>query len=408
LLSVILGLINVAQIMHFGYKSGGAYIGLIAGLLLAISPMHVWYSQEIRMYILLACLTTAAATSLWWALESKRTIHWILYCIFSILAIYTHYFAFFLLVGYAIWIVVRFFYRFPKDEFLKWLVSTFLILLSFLPWLPTAINQARFHSMTWVDSPTASLIRETLLRLLFGIAILSLPEILLWVILIVVIGVFVWAFIKYLPVFSKNEGNFYYVIAWGVIPFLCISIAAFIFPVYQFKQYLIVLAPILLLSAWITHPFPRTYRLIGLLILILTAGTSLVYQQVTLSKDDWKGAAEFIQQNSAPADVLFSNPAAASLAFDQYAELDTPFLGIPTNYDIVSGGWEGEMLTPERTDDIFSELGQTYQRVWLVEFFPEFWDEDKNAENWLNRNSHLVADQIFGRIRIRIYDFNHQ
>ncbi|MFN2263245.1 MAG: hypothetical protein ACK2UM_03200 [Anaerolineales bacterium] len=407
LLSVVLGVINVAQTMHFGYKSGGIYIALVGGLLLAISPMHVWYSQEIRMYILLACLTTAAATSLWWALESKRMIHWILYSIFSILAIYTHYFAFFPLAGFALWIVIRFVNGYPKNEILKWVVSTLIILLTFLPWLPTAINQARYHSMTWVESPTINLIRDTLLRLLFGIAVLTLPEILLWIVLVMVIGVFTWAFIKYLPVFSKHKGNFYYVISWGVIPFLCISAAALIFPVYQFKQYLIVLAPILLLSAWITYLLPRTYRIIGLIILILTACTSLVYQQVTLSKDDWKGATEFIQQNSTPDDALFSNPAAASLAFDQYGELEIPLFGIPENYDIVSGGWEGEMLTPDKADDIFSELAQTYQRVWLLEFFPEFWDEDKYAENWLNHHSTLVVDQNFGRIRIRIYDFNY-
>jgi uncharacterized membrane protein len=405
LLSVILGVINIAQILHFGYKTGGVYIGLIGALLLAISPMHVWYSQEIRMYMLLLCLTTASTTALWWALRNKHFLYWFLYCLFSILALYTHYFAAFIILTQGIWVLTWMLKGYSKNDLWKWIASTVITGLLFLPWLPTAINQARFHTMTWVESPTIFIIRDTLLRLVFGIAVLSLPDLLLWAVLVVVLGITFWAFKEYLPIFSKNEGAFFYAVSWGIFPFIAISIVALIFPVYQFKQYLIVVAPILLLCAWISYRLPRGVRIAALFILVLAASFSLIYQQVALTKDNWKGAAEYIQQNTTAGDVLFGNPAASSLALALYADVTAPFLGTPSDYNIISGGWEGEMLTSEATDNTFGQLSETYHRVWLIEFFPEFWDEDKTVENWLESHSILVDEHWFSRIRVRIYNF---
>ena len=405
LLSVILGVISVGQVLHFGYKTGGVYIGLVGGLLVALSPMHVWYSQEIRMYILLLCLTTASTTALWWALRNKQLLFWILYCFFSILALYTHYFAFFILLGQGIWVLLRLIKGHPKTDLWIWMASTAAAVLLFLPWLPVAINQIRFHSMTWVESPTIFVIRDTLLRLVFGVAVLSLPDFLLWVALALLIGIFFWAIKKYSPIFSIKDGAFFYISAWGVLPFLLISFVALLFPIYQFKQYLIVVSPILLVAAWVIYVFPRNFRITSLLILVLAASFSLIYQQITLTKDDWKGAALYIQQNSTHGDVLFGNPAASSLALAQYAEISSPFLGTPKDYDIITGGWEGEMLKSESTSSTFDPLLQTYQRVWLIEFFPEFWDESKTVEDWLETNSRLIEEHWFGRIRVRLYQF---
>ncbi|MGW8145003.1 MAG: glycosyltransferase family 39 protein, partial [Anaerolineales bacterium] len=105
-LSVIIGVINVGQVLHFGYRTAGIAIGILAGLLVAISPMHVWYSQEIRMYILLVSLTTASTAALWWALKDNKLWQWSAYCLFSILSLYTQYFAAFIFFAQGVWILI--------------------------------------------------------------------------------------------------------------------------------------------------------------------------------------------------------------------------------------------------------------------------------------------------------------
>jgi mannosyltransferase len=408
LLSVIIGVINVGQILHFGYKATGITVGFLGSFLIAVSPMHVWYSQEIRMYILLLGLTTASTTTLWWALQRKQGYLWILYCFFTVLAIYTHYFAAFIILAQGIWVLIWAWKQQQMRSLLYWIGSMAVLGLLFMPWLPVAINQTRFHTMTWVDSPTIAIIRDTLLRLIFGIAILSLPGILLWVVTVIILAFFIWSIKSFLPLLKVREGLFFYISSWSLIPFAAISMFAFIYPVYQFKQYLIIVPPILILAAWVSFRLPRKIGIAAFLIILISASVSLTYQQLTLTKDDWKGAASYIEQNFKTGDIIFGNPAASSLALSLYADIPLPIQGIPADYNIINGGWEGEISTPQSADLAFRNLGQKYQRVWLVEFFPEFWDIDRTIEAWLGQNAQLQSDQYFSRIHVRMYRFANQ
>ena len=129
----------------------------------------------------------------------------------------------------------------------------------------------------------------------------------------------------------------------------------------------------------------------------------LVSQQVHLTKDDWRGASAFIQAHAAPRDFLYSNPAASSLALSLYGNLHLPSDGYPSNYDIVTGGWEGKILTPEIADTILNSDTTGYQRVWLVEFTPEFWDPEKTIPRWLENHARVIMDQYFGAIHVRLF-----
>jgi uncharacterized membrane protein len=359
------------------------------------------------MYILLVSLTTASTTVLWWALRDNQTYRWILYCLISILALYTHYFAAFVLLAQGIWVLILVWNRRATRSLWYWIGSLALTGFLFLPWLPVAINQTRLHTMTWVESPTLVVIRDTLLRLIFGIAVLPWPNLLLWIITGILLVLLFWSIQKFIPILDENNQSYFYTVILTVVPFVSLSFIALIYPVYQFKQYLIVLPPILLLAAWISKTLPRITGIAAMIILLVSATVSLTYQQISLTKDDWKGAANFIDHNSSKGDIIFANPAASSLALSQYSIITIPFSGTPSDYDIISGGWEGDKLTPKLVDDELSLLKSDYKRLWLIEFFPEFWDENRIVESWLEQNSKKQDDLNFGRIHIRIYSFTN-
>lgn len=51
-LSVVLGLLTIVAIRQLGRLSGGERVGTLSALFLAISPLHIWFSQEARAYVL--------------------------------------------------------------------------------------------------------------------------------------------------------------------------------------------------------------------------------------------------------------------------------------------------------------------------------------------------------------------
>lgn len=53
--SVLLGVITVIVLYYLGRDLFGKWVGLVAAILLAVAPYHVWYSQDARAYAGLAC-----------------------------------------------------------------------------------------------------------------------------------------------------------------------------------------------------------------------------------------------------------------------------------------------------------------------------------------------------------------
>jgi hypothetical protein len=84
---------------------GGRRAGVIAAALVAVNPQLIFYSQEARAYSLLALLGTL---SFWAFLIARRDSHarsLILWALASAAALLTHYFAAFLVVPEAIWLL---------------------------------------------------------------------------------------------------------------------------------------------------------------------------------------------------------------------------------------------------------------------------------------------------------------
>jgi mannosyltransferase len=91
-LSVVLGALTIIPLWMFAKRIGSPAVGYASTFLLAISPFHIWYSQEARQHALLVFLATLALWFLCEALVSKRPAFWVLYGLTSLAGIYTHYY----------------------------------------------------------------------------------------------------------------------------------------------------------------------------------------------------------------------------------------------------------------------------------------------------------------------------
>jgi uncharacterized membrane protein len=106
-LSAVLGIATVPAAYLAGRQVFSERAGLIAALLVAVNPYLVWFSQEARAYALFVLLATLSVWLLARAVDqptTRRTLSW---AAIAALAICTHYFAGFLVLGEMAWLIWR-------------------------------------------------------------------------------------------------------------------------------------------------------------------------------------------------------------------------------------------------------------------------------------------------------------
>ncbi len=141
---------------------------LLAALIFTVSPLMVYYSQEARMYSLLVFEASLASYLLLKILTPTQltnqltnhptnhsprfaTIHHsLLYALISTAALYTHYFAAFLLLAHLLYaLLILWQRRWPGRLSLQLALTFGLTALLFLPWLPTLLSRLGDDPSYW-------------------------------------------------------------------------------------------------------------------------------------------------------------------------------------------------------------------------------------------------------------------
>ena len=159
-LSVVLGLLLV----YLGYRLARQLfderIATVAALALALSPFQVHYSQEVRMYALLAVLLVGATLVYWKALEGGSLRSWLAFAVLAAAAQYTH-----TLAGlYLIPLGMTPLWRRQWSNLGKTVLAGLFAILLYLPWLiylPSQLSRVRWAY--WIPEPgIAELVRTWL------------------------------------------------------------------------------------------------------------------------------------------------------------------------------------------------------------------------------------------------------
>lgn len=106
LLPALLGTLTVPVVYSIGTVLVSRRVGILAGALVAVNPLLVWYSQEARAHALLVFLAALSMLFFWRSLESPtpRRLAW--WALTSSLALATHYFAVFAIAPEALWLIL--------------------------------------------------------------------------------------------------------------------------------------------------------------------------------------------------------------------------------------------------------------------------------------------------------------
>ncbi len=158
-LSVVAGLTLIVLTYLWSRALFGESTGLIAAFLSAISPFAIYYSQEARMYALLAALAAASAfvsyrvqvrsCKLQVAGSKLQVVDWIAYVLLGAAGLYTHYAFAFVLIANNLLFGLRWLAGAERrrwERLAVWAGAQVAVLLLYLPWVPTALNAAGWSS----------------------------------------------------------------------------------------------------------------------------------------------------------------------------------------------------------------------------------------------------------------------
>jgi uncharacterized membrane protein len=135
--SAIYGTISVVLIYKIAELLINRNAALFSSILLACSPLHVWYSQEARMYslwIMLTLLTTLVFIKL---LDKGSPRLWILFTIFASLSLWTFLNSIFLFAAMGLYLVI--FVKRYKKELCFFIVCMLAVAASYLPGVITLL-----------------------------------------------------------------------------------------------------------------------------------------------------------------------------------------------------------------------------------------------------------------------------
>jgi len=132
LLPALLGVATVPLTYLLGARLHGRATGLLAALLVAVNPLHLYYSNEVRYPALLTLLLTAQALT-FVELTRKKTWPWFAaWSLAGALALWVQYFAVFFIAAEMAYAFIAF--RRDRKTIARLLIALLATTLLFLPW----------------------------------------------------------------------------------------------------------------------------------------------------------------------------------------------------------------------------------------------------------------------------------
>lgn len=355
-------------------------ICLVAAFLLAINPLHVYYSQELRMYSLNALLSLVTwITLISWLKEKKRKKSGVLFIIFSFLNLYTFYGAFFNLAAQWVYLLFK-----GKKFLIQFIKLNIFVGFAFLFWLPTFLQQlAGGQYLTkalqgWSDlSGSFSIKNLGLIFAKFSIGRISFADKYLYILFV---GCFILYFIFCVFLSLKNTKNriLHY---WFFIPLIIAVLMSLKTPVLGYWRYIFLIPAFLSLLVIGLESLPKKifWLNIGLLTLIFLAGNIIFWTNPVYQREDWRALGNLVGQKDSLIVVNFTDKF-APLHF--YAEA-VPFY--PTQRQLGK--------TRPDLDSTFPEAIDHHQRIFLMDYLSDLTDKNRYILKWL-KNSGLILYKI--------------
>jgi 4-amino-4-deoxy-L-arabinose transferase-like glycosyltransferase len=313
----LLGTLTIPVFYLIGKEFRDKNVGLICAALLTVSYFGIFYSQEAYSYSMVLFVFSLVLLFYFRALRTDETTQWLLFGLFSALAVWTHYYVLIALFVLYIHAIITLREKLKKDvhEGKKILVALGAMTVLILPLVFIVLE--RYQTLT-ASSPTYGvlgpvLIQETFIRFSGGYSPFN------WAIAIVYI---LLAFVGLVYLYGENRNKCLFSAMYLVLPLIISVIISS--RMTMNPRYLIYLLPVYFALIAASYPvffqlIPNRKLLYAVIILVVAINVPLLtgyYSSFT--KEDWRGFSQIVQNVTKDGDLIVVVPGYISQPFSYY------------------------------------------------------------------------------------------
>jgi len=415
-LSAVFGVLTIVTVYSLARDLLGRRAAILSAVLLALAPLHIWYCQEARMYVMVTLLSLLASRLLLLGLRSDATTasrsdsrpirHWLAYVLVSALALYTHYFALFAWFSSNLFALCWLWRRRPS-QWRRWLMAQAATLMTFLPWVPILLRQVTTGGGGWVERslgrPSPYSLLDTWLSFNVGLDSQLYPLIVrrlaygLFAICAAAALRTLWRVDR--PVDrsgSRHEGLLFCVLYSGS-SVLAVWLLSQVKPMYS-TRYLLIFLPgyCMLVAAGLAQLPWRGAQQVVTLVLVLTLLVGSWQAWRVEQNADWRGVASYVGSQSLPGDVVLFSPRWNVKPFEYYSRGS-----VDTNMDLPIP------VTLEAANGVVNDIAWRYRRVWLVWQEGHYSDVNGLAKHVLDSQYDAIEQSSFAGVdQLILYALN--
>ena len=313
--SLISSTLSIIFIFKLSKVLFGEKVGLIAALLLSVSPYSINYAQEAKMYAMLWLLGILSFYFFYRFSKDNKFRSLLLYVIFTTMCIYTLY------VGFIFMIIqnILFFTFLNREQYKKWLLGQLIIILLYLPWinifLYTTIHKVGIGWITKITNPLKILPR--IFRDVIGISIgnKNLISSYLYYLysFLAISAVVTFKNIKYKRQLLNFKRNDYLIIAWITLPIIIyFLIDIFYFPIFGVTRYMgFIHIPLIILFSKGLNKYNLKVKSIILFFILLIIFSNHLHSyykyNLKLNREDWRGLINQLHEKASAEDLIVSD-----------------------------------------------------------------------------------------------------
>ncbi len=365
LLSVFLSLLSMIVLYSISMELLKSRMqSFLVLLLYALSPLNIYYSQEVRMLNFNLLLTLTSVYFFIRYLSKPKGVYGIFYCIATALSLYTHYFALFILIAQMVYVAAMYStkpnLRDSLRPFLKYPAFAFAM---FIPWLPIMAGQAlkgqpwrRSQSIQQVSAEVFNYFKDTFLSVYFSYESMTIMYI------SHLVGLLIILFLLLCIIRILNSGNFLkdpadLSILLFFIPLVLAIMVSFRQSIVM-SRYLSILIPYLfIMLVYFSFRFysrRSAFIICGLLTAVSTLGVSINFSN-NFKNNDYRKIISYISSQVSKDDKLIVEPHFMGWAVNYHNTQSSDKLPEPSVL-----GWDIRMQL-----DSLSKTNE-FRRFWFI------------------------------------------